>query len=110
MWRHLNTSSVIQNQEKEENKNPADNPFVQVIRKQLASEHKNNFKHKLENKIREKEEELINCSSQRVEEAQDSSTKGSPKVIPYSHKIKTKLIFQDKSPKVWLLFRSYINF
>ena len=103
----MNNSSVIQNQEKKENETPAHNPFVQVIRKQLDSEPKNIFKHKLESKIKEKEEELLNSSAQRGEEiskkpepAEDSSTRDSPKIIPYSHKIKTKLIFQDRSPKV----------
>lgn len=82
----------------------------------MNSEHKNNFKQKVETKIKEKEEELMKSSPQRTEEvykrhetAEDNSARGSPKIIPYSHKIKTKLIFQDKSPKVWTLFRTFIN-
>jgi len=96
--RYFNNSSVIQNQEKRENETPA--------HKMVDSEHKNNFKQKVETKIKEKEEELMKSSPQRTEEvykrpetAEDNSARGSPKIIPYSHKIKTKLIFQDKSPK-----------
>jgi len=77
-----------------------------AVHRQLDSEEKNSLKHKVESKIKEKEEQLINDSAQkaaefskRPETAEDNSARSSPKIIPYSHKIKTKLIFQDKSPK-----------
>ena len=85
------------------------NPFVEVIRKQLDSDHKDDLKHRLEVIIKKKED-LIKEENQEVtkpipkktEMTEDKSNSESPKIMPYSHKITTKLRFQDKSPKVWL--------
>ena len=102
-YRYFNKSTAIQNAENNEALR-TNSPIVQAVPKEFDINQKDNQNEKEEVITPSKEND--DREAPKLQPALKStnltnkSASESPKMIPYSHKIKTKLIFQERSPKV----------